>query len=248
MEFLQAALEANIEIFNMLRTKSRDALKEKKSRGYGGDVSIAADLAAEKVFIKRFKNFGSIYSEEAGLVGRRGGDMIILDPLDGSDNFLSDIPCYGTSAALRQGNTITHAAVANLCEGTLYLKSPDTFERVSLIDMSRTPIIKNPFSSVGIYERSYANRNLHRFVREEGLKYRSLGALAISLALAHEVDFVLFQGLIREFDIAAGWYMCEDLWRYKSDNALLVSKDKEIFDKISHFMKEQSADGIFESF
>jgi myo-inositol-1(or 4)-monophosphatase len=54
------------------------------------------------------------------------------------------------------------------------------------------------------------------------------------------VDFVLFEGAVREFDIAAGWYMSEDLFRFKNDNFLLVSKDKGIFDKIHNFITESS--------
>jgi len=73
-------------------------------------------------------------------------------------------------------------------------------------------------------------------MRRYGIKYRSPGAFALSLAYAHDVDFVLYEGKMREYDIAAGLYMCEDLYVEKREDLLLVSQNKEIFDKILQFI------------
>ncbi len=41
------------------------------------------------------------------------------------------------------------------------------------------------------------------------------------------------EGVMRSYDVEAGLFMCEDLYTYFKDDIFLVSKDKEIFDKIS---------------
>jgi myo-inositol-1(or 4)-monophosphatase len=57
------------------------------------------------------------------------------------------------------------------------------------------------------------------------------------LAYAHDVNFVLYEGKMREYDIAAGLFMCEDLYIKKTEDLLLVSKNKEIFGKIAQFIE-----------
>ncbi|MDR1285939.1 MAG: inositol monophosphatase [Campylobacteraceae bacterium] len=244
MDFLRSVINANLEIYHLLQNSAHNFLCKKISYGFGGDISIRADLEAENIFIKHLKGFGVIYSEESGIIGK-GGDIIIIDPIDGSENFISNIPYFGTSVARQKNGIITHAVVANLSNGSLHVKNSDIFQKRSLFNLETENIFLNTFSNVGIFEKSYNSYKLHDFLKNERLKYRSMGALALSLSIAHEVNFVLYEGQIREFDIAGGWYMCEDLFRFKNDNFLLVSKDKGIFDKISNFIKEQSANGFF---
>jgi len=244
MDFLHSLIKANMDIYDLLKNTPHSVLSTKLSKGFGGDISTHADLEAEKIFIKYLKNFGSIYSEECGTI--EGGDeLIIIDPIDGSENFISNIPFYGTSVAKKSGDITTHGVIANLANGDLYVKSEELFEKRSLFRDTKTSITTNNNSSTGIFEKSYASKKFHNFLQKSSLKYRSMGSLALSLSLAHEVNFVLYEGNVREFDIAAGWYMCEDLFRFRGDNFLLVSKDKGIFDKIANFIKEQSVNGLF---
>ncbi|MDR1461204.1 MAG: inositol monophosphatase [Campylobacteraceae bacterium] len=244
MEFLHSVIDANLEIYHLLQNSAHNLLCEKLSKGFGGDISIKADLKAESIFVKHLKKFGAIYSEESGMIGKNS-DIIIVDPIDGSENFISNIPYFGTSVARQKNGVVTHAVVTNLSNGSLHVRSFDTFQKRSLFNSETENIFPNAFSSVGIFEKSYNSDKLHDFLKNERLKYRSMGALALSLGMAHEVNFVLYEGKIREFDIAGGWYMCEDLFRFRNDNFLLVSKDKGIFDKISNFIKEQSINGFF---
>ncbi|MDR1555294.1 MAG: inositol monophosphatase [Campylobacteraceae bacterium] len=244
MDFLQAVINANLEIYNLLQNIPHTVLCEKLSKGFGGDISKKVDMEAESILVKHLGKFGRIYSEESGMIGD-GSDIIIIDPIDGSENFISNIPYFGTSVAKQKDGITTHAVVANMSNGSLYVKSPDTFQKYSLFNSKKEDIVLNPHSSIGIFEKSYSSDKLHNFLKNKHLKYRSMGALALSLSIAHEVNFVLYEGRIREFDIAGGWYMCENLFRFKNNNFLLVSKDKGIFDKISNFIKEQSLNGFF---
>jgi histidinol-phosphatase len=48
----------------------------------------------------------SIYGEEFGLSGERGGLMWLVDPLDGTKSFVRRTPCFSTQIALMEGDEL----------------------------------------------------------------------------------------------------------------------------------------------
>jgi len=235
-QFLKAAISANKEIIELLNNESGENFYQKISLGAGGDISMKIDLLAEEIFIKYLSKFGNINSEECGFVDNEKSDEIIIDPIDGSDNFASNLPYYGTSVALKRDSKYIGAVVVNLANGEIFVKDSKHFERANLKNLNFKKVVKNPYSKLGLFERTYCSKSTPELMRRYGIKYRSPGAFALSLAYAHDVDFVLYEGKMREYDIAAGLYMCEDLHVEKRENLLLVSQNKEIFDKILQFI------------
>ena len=65
-----------------------------------------------------------------------------------------------------------------------------------------------------------------------------MGAVALSLSEATNYDFVLYYGEIRDFDILAALYICNDLFIYKNDNILIVSSNKEKFNLIKEVINQ----------
>ena len=100
--FLDAAIKANQEVLDVIKNSSHEFLCEDISLGFGGDMSKRVDLIAEDIFIKHLKVFGDILTEERGLVEGDGEFNLIIDPIDGSNNFVSNIPYFGTSIALKK--------------------------------------------------------------------------------------------------------------------------------------------------
>ncbi|MDD2384041.1 MAG: inositol monophosphatase [Sulfurospirillaceae bacterium] len=234
MDFLEAVRAANKTIFLLLQSEGLNEYHHQSfAVGAGGDKSSGIDLAAEKIFIDYLQPFGTIISEESGiLVNKQNNVQIILDPIDGSDNLLSHLPYYGTSVALRENGKCTKAIVTNLANGDIYIKENDGLQKGHLLSPLLAPVCINSFSKVGIFERSYCSTMVAKKLKQAGIKYRSPGAFALSLAYAHDVAFVLYEGVMRIYDVEAGMLMCEDLYTYKEDELFLVSKDKETFDKI----------------
>lgn len=234
MDFVEAVTAANKTIFLLLESEGLSAYHHQSfAVGAGGDKSSGIDLAAEKIFIDYLQPFGTIISEESGiLINSHNNIQIILDPIDGSDNLLSHLPYYGTSVALRENGKCTKAIVTNLANGDIFIKENDGLQKGHLLSSALVPVSINPFSKVGIFERSYCSTVVAKKLKSAGIKYRSPGAFALSLAYAHDVSFVLYEGKIRIYDVEAGMLMCEDLYTYKEDELFLVSKDKETFDKI----------------
>ncbi len=237
-DFLKATVDANKEISKLIEEKRHDFLCESISVGAGGDISKRVDLLAESIFIKHLLQFGDIYSEERGFLKGNGKFDIIIDPIDGSDNFVSKFPYFGTSVALREEGKYRAAVITNLANGDIFLKDDTKFQKANLKSLVFKNLGKNGFSKIGIFERSYCSKKIFQILKSSNIKYRSPGAFALSLAYARDVDFVIYEGSMRIYDIAAGLYMCEDLYTFNENDILLISKDKEIFDKISQLFKK----------
>jgi len=234
--FFDATLKANIEIMKLISSSSHSYLCEKVSLGAGGDISRKIDLLAENIFVKHLKKFGDIHSEECGYIQGDGEFEIIIDPLDGSDNFVSNLPYFGTSVALKYKNRCIEAVIVNLANGDIFYKNQDLFQKANIETLHFKDVKKNNLSTIGIFERSYCSKNLLDKFKIQKIKFRSPGAFALSLAYAHEVSFVAFEGEMRVYDIEAGLFMCEDLLNFISQDILFISKDKEFFDKMSQLL------------
>lgn len=234
VSFLNTAINANEELFELLHVKGLNASHHHLfAVGAGGDVSAGIDLEAEQIFIKHLLPFGEIVSEESGVIPSPNAHArIILDPIDGSDNLLSHLPYYGTSIAYFENDKCTQAIITNLANGDVFIKDETGLRQGKIGKKDFTLVTCNAFSKVGIFERSYCSKKAHEKLHDAKIKYRSPGAFALSLAYAHDVSFVLYEGVMRSYDVEAGLFMCEDLHTFYGGDIFLVSKDKEIFDKI----------------
>lgn len=239
--FIKAVLSSNKELFTYIHTKlNSNDLSYSNTIGYGGDNSLNIDLYAENLFIKYLKEFGNIYSEECGFLDMKSDFNIIIDPIDGSDNFVSKLPYYGTSIALKYKDEILAGFVYNLASDIMiYRAFNDDIKTMKLSSNKYMELDIQASSKIGIFERAYAYPKTCQKLYENKIKYRSPGAVALSLSNARNFDFVLFKGAIREFDIAASLYICRDLFIYKSHKNLLISKNKLKFELIKEIIKEE---------
>lgn len=232
--FLEKTLIASLKIYNYIHSLCDESAFLAQSEGAGGDMSIGFDLKAESIYIEHLQDFGEIHSEECGLYEQKDSDYkIIIDPIDGSDNIKSHFPYYGSSVALQyRGETIA-GVVCNFATSECFVRNEREHYKCSLFQPEiKKSIIKNTYSSVGIFEKSLNNPEVVEKLKELRLKFRTPGAVALSLANAHYVNYVLFLGTIRFYDVEAGLYLCKDLNIYLSENVILISKDKKIFNNI----------------
>ncbi len=237
--FINASIKAIRELYQIVQdnNSNKDLYKE-YSRGYGGDVSFGIDLIAESIYIKHLSPFGQIYSEESGLIGE-GGGLITLDPLDGSANFLSNIPYYGSSIAYEIDGKMLAGIVVNLANGEIFLKkNHENAQHGNINDLNFKDIIPNKSSQVGLFEKAYQSKIYANKLHNKKIKYRSLGAMALSIAYSYNSKFFIVEGALRIFDIKAGLFICEDLSIYQSDNLLLISHDRDCFDEMEWTLLE----------
>jgi len=231
-QFIEACFDAALEVESLIRSTEHSYGCEPQSKGAGGDISIGYDLLAEDCFVKHLSPFGQILSEESGYIGE-GDDLIIIDPIDGSDNLKSKFPYYGASIALKQEGETTAAMVCNFANGDCFIRVNGEHYRRSLFRKDeREDVQINLHTKVGLFEKASLHPDASHALIENSLKFRSPGAVALSLSYAHACKYMIFVGNMRPYDIEAGLYLCEDLHTYMSEEVIIVSHNKDVFAKI----------------
>jgi len=233
MKFLDICKKASKKIIKVIHHKNSN-LFEKIDKGFGGDVSMKIDLIAEEIFIKAFSKYGNIYSEECGFIDNNFKKTFIIDPIDGSFNISNGFPYYGSSIGLKnKKGKVIKAFIVNLATGDYFYKDKNIKIENNLFYNKTYTYSLNEMI---LFEKSYANLDLCKKLGEHNIKYRSPGALALSLALGHRCKAVIFKGEIREFDIAAGVYFNNELNIKIKDNIILMAKKKKDFDELSRIL------------
>src|SRR5512140_2209081 len=148
-----------LEIFKGIGTKMREGIaailaKEGGTvplgKGAGGDKTFPVDKWAEDIIIAALEQAQregegfTLISEEMGVRKFGEGEKIVLvDPIDGSNNAKSGIPFFSTSLALLSGRTLDTLAagyVVNLAAGDEFwaLRGKGAFKNGSRIRTSAT--------------------------------------------------------------------------------------------------------------
>lgn len=236
----KAIINANLEIVNYLQNNlKQDDFTYTKQIGFGGDNSLKIDILFEDIFIKYLKDFGNIFSEECGFIDNQKDITFIIDPLDGSNNFLSNIPYYGTSVAIKKDEKTIAGFVANIANKTLVYRIYDEeIKYFNLENKKEFQKIENNSSKIAVFERGYKYSKICKKLDDKNIKFRILGATALSLANAQDFLFVIFKGDLREFDLEAGLFISKDLYIKKEKNMVFVTKYKEQFTTIKENIKD----------
>ncbi len=231
-DFITAVINACVEIRASV-CSGDEGLFTSHSVGHGGDISSGADLRAELICHQHLSSYGALFSEESGWMSPKGAINIICDPIDGSDNFASNFPYYGVSIAREIEGVTTDGVVCNLANGDIFIRTPNEYYRTTLDDSTlKIPIVSPLNPKIGLFEKSPEHPQLAQALMDEKLKFRSPGALALSLAYAPYVNYVLFLGTMRPYDIQAGLYLSRHLHTFQNDRVILLSRDIDVFERI----------------
>ena len=224
--FIEAVILANKELYTYINTSlSSKDYEYTNTTGFGGDNSLKMDLLAENIFIKHLEKLVNIYSEECGQLSTDKEYTFVIDPLDGSNNFYSKLPYYGTSVALQKDGKTIAGFVTNLINAIItYRAFDDEVKHISLVTLEEKIFQEVKKTKLAIFERAYEYPEICQELSKNNIKFRSLGAVALSLCDAKNYDFVLFCGNIRSFDIEAALYICKDLCTHQTKNVLIISK------------------------
>ena len=122
-ELLELAREVALEAATLVRTARQGGAEVSATKSSELDIVTAADQAAERLVHERLTaarpNDGFLGEEghdEAGSSGVRW----VVDPIDGTVNYLYDIPEYAVSIAAQVGGESVAGVVVNAATGTVY--------------------------------------------------------------------------------------------------------------------------------
>jgi len=164
------------------------------------DFVTNSDLRAEKIIIDELKkgrpNY-SIISEENGIENNKDSkNTWIIDPIDGTINFLHGIPHFAISIALQSNNEIISGLIFDPIKNELFFaeKNSGAFYNNQRIRVSKkTQINECLFATSG---------NINN---ELGIQFRKSGSAALDMAYVASGRYDgYFQSNLNIWDIAAG--------------------------------------------
>jgi myo-inositol-1(or 4)-monophosphatase len=135
----------------------------------------------------------------------------IIDPLDGTTNYLHGLPFYSVSVALRKGPDYLSGVICEVDRGHLFYawKGGGAWEDQQRIQVSPTPLLSDALLATGFpYARfdmveKYLNLFRDLFPATRGI--RRIGSAALDLAYTAKGSFdAFFEYGLNEWDIAAG--------------------------------------------
>ena len=164
------------------------------------DFVTNSDKKVEKILIEELeksrKNF-SFISEENGKIENKDKENIwIIDPIDGTNNFLHGIPHFSISIGLKSNNEIIAGVIFDPIKNELFFGEKNNG---SYINNHRIRVSKKN----NLDECLFASNNVG--IKSENLSTRNLGSAALDLAYVGSGRFDgYFQNNLHIWDIAAG--------------------------------------------
>lgn len=194
-----------------------EGLEEAIGRGAAGDITRKADKIAEEMIIDLIRAEGlcaSIITEEGGSIRlcNKPEYSVIVDPLDGSMNYLSKIPYASVSIAISKyssnASSLLVGAISNIFLRETYSFDDDgVYIDNTLVNPSN--IKPSPSNIVVVYTKnSWLLDTLKGFFRSIGLeaRLRVLGSASLEIVytgLGRILLFINDMGSLRNLDIVA---------------------------------------------
>jgi histidinol-phosphatase len=201
---LEAVKEAEKVINHYYQQEVRASLKADQS-----PVTIA-DQKAEEIIrshIKRsFPNHG-IWGEEAGKDNETAEYCWIIDPIDGTKNYLRKIPLFATQLALMHKDEVILGVSNAPAMGELIYAEKDqgSYLNGQLIGVSKINALREAYLSYGGLSYFVRNNLLESFLKLEGDTHghRGIGdAWSYHLLVQGKID-IMIEASVKIWDIAA---------------------------------------------
>ena len=190
-----------------------------KSKNFNDFVS-EVDVAAERAIIDTLKDAYPTHGflgEESGSTSHQSDFILIIDPLDGTTNFLHSFPQYCVSIALQHKGEITQAVIYEPNRNDLYTATKgrgaflnDKRIRVSKCDKLQEALIGTGFPFRDFkYLDDYLNMFKSMIQKTSGIRRAGSAALDLAYVASGALDGFWEIGL-SPWDIAAGGLLVQE--------------------------------------
>ncbi|HQX27249.1 MAG TPA: inositol monophosphatase family protein [Alphaproteobacteria bacterium] len=197
------------------------------SRKGPADFVTAADKRAEKVIFDELKYARPTYGflmEEGGEVKGTAEARFIIDPLDGTTNFLHGIPQWAISIALEEKGEVTVGVVYDPIKDELFqaVKGQGAFLRRKRLRVSGRNSMDMAIIGTGAPRRALKNHEQffkeQRAVWDTGASLRRLGAAALDLVYVAAGRYEGFwERNLNQWDVAAGLLILKEAGGFACD-------------------------------
>ena len=188
------------------------------------DFVTNSDLKTEKIIIEELKkakpNY-SIISEENGIEKNKDKDNTwIIDPIDGTVNFLHGVPHFAISLALKSNDEIISGLIFDPIKNEMFYaeKNNGSFFNNQRIRVSKKSDLNNCLFVTG-----------GKIINEIDLPYRKSGCAALDLAYVASGRYDgYFQKNLNLWDIAAGIVLVKEAGGLVNEIDLSINKNIKI--------------------
>jgi myo-inositol-1(or 4)-monophosphatase len=207
---VRAARRAGSIIVRGLEQRESLLIERKGHNDFVSDIDRRAEAAIIEVLLNAFPDHG-IVAEESGNRSGKGGYQWIIDPLDGTTNFLHGHPQFAVSIALQKDQVLEHALVYDPLREELFHASRgqgaflnDRRIRVSNAIKFDEALLGTgfPFRDEGVLE-VYLDTFRALFPRVAGIRRAGSAALDLAYVAAGRLDG-FWEFYLKPWDIAAG--------------------------------------------
>ncbi|HLG04234.1 MAG TPA: inositol monophosphatase family protein [Bacteroidia bacterium] len=245
------------EFIRQERKKFR--LADVESKGAGNLVSYV-DKQAEKMFVEALRTIlpeAGFIAEEDNQLQRGEKYNWVIDPLDGTTNFIHGVPCFATSVGLMQEEHVVAGVIyeINLDECFYAWKNGGAWLNGERIHVSKTEKLQEallgtgfPYNDSGVHEK-YIRLFSDLQQKTRGLRRPGSAATDIAWVAAGRFDAFYEYGL-HAWDMAAGVILVQEAGGLVTDfageenfmkNSRIICSNKqihaELLGKIQEYFK-----------
>lgn len=207
---ISAARQAGEIIVRNMEQVDHLKISAKSSQEFFCEVDIKAEQAIINAIHKAYPNHG-ILAEESGVQEGDGECVWIIDPLDGTSNYLHGFPFFSVSIALKIKNKIEHAVIYDPLRHECFAASRG---RGARLNDRRIRVSKQTQLSASLLATGVPFRDMHLAQRYfptleamigkcSGIRRTGSAALDLAYVASSRLDGFWEFGL-RPWDIAAG--------------------------------------------
>lgn len=213
-EFIQVSKEASViggSILkeNFKKIKNRD-IELKSEKDFVTYVDRLSEERIRDFILSKFKDHAFL-GEEDGIIGNKDSEFVwIVDPLDGTKNYINGFEIFAVSVALKKGEELVAGSIYIPMLDKLYWcgKGKGAYLNGERIRVSDRPV-KRAIISTGFPFRNIEELDRYLLAFKEAMirfsAVRRPGAAAVDLALTAEGVFDgFFEMKLSVWDIAAG--------------------------------------------
>ncbi len=193
-----------------------------------GDYVTAADKRCEKVLRAELEKarpgYGFLMEESGAVKGSDPDHRFIIDPIDGTTNFMHSLPLFAISVALERKNEIVAAVTYNPISDELFTaeKGAGAFLNNKRLRVANRADIHEALVGCGIPHRGGEGQAEHRaelaLLQAKTIGLRRLGSTTLDLAFvaAGRLD-AFWERNLHPWDLAAGLLLVREAGGFTSD-------------------------------
>jgi myo-inositol-1(or 4)-monophosphatase len=212
LAMMQAARRAGTGLMRRFQRLGKLEVELKGPADFVSEADRESEELLRSVLLRRYPRHGFLTEESAPIVGADAGTRFVVDPLDGTTNFLHGVPHFAVAVALEHEGQVVAGVVHDVPKDEMFVaeKGRGAFLNGQRVHVATDRDLSRALVAIGIPHSSSRVRHPRYLavladVMRDAAGIRRLGAAALDLSYVAAGRFALFFELgLAPWDLAAG--------------------------------------------